>query len=178
MSGANIRTRRGGAARRGMRAAFTLLEVLLASIVFGLSLMVMAWTYIGILQSLDAVKIDHALTEELRWLRERVLSEGDREALEKGGAVRTLDLGDARWNVAIVPTGVADVFQIQLAVEVGEGEKRHQKAETLHVLRPTWSEAVERGKIIEDVKRQIEATRREQGVASSARPGDTRGGRR
>lgn len=165
-----LRPRRGGA-----RLAFTLFEVLLATMLFGLALMVMAWTYISILQSLEAVKLDHALNEELRWLRERILSEGEREALEKGGVVRTLDLGEARWNVAISPTGVADLFQIELAVEIGEGDKRLQKSMTLQVLRPTWSEAVERGKIIEAAKTQIEANRREQGVASSTRSSGARG---
>lgn len=160
------------------RTGFTLLEVLLAVALFAIALMMLASAYIGILQSLEAVKMDHALNEELRWLRERVLSEGDREALEKGGEVKTLDLGGVRWSVAIGPSNVADLFQVELNVELGDSEaSRRRKSETMFVLRPSWSEAVERGKIIEGVKTQIEAGRREKGVQSSARP-RARGGNR
>lgn len=160
------RAAEAGRARRG----FTLLEVLIAVALFAVAIAVLASSYINILQSLEAVKLDHALNEELRWLRERVLSEGDREALEKGGSVKTLDFGDASWSVVISPTNVADLFVVELAVEIGADEKsRKQKSATMHVLRPTWSEPVERGKIIEAVKTQIEADHRARGVVSSAR---------
>lgn len=172
-----LRVNVANSARR-RRGGFTLLEVLLASSLFAITLLSFAGIYIGILNSLEAVKLDHALTEELRWLRERVLSEGDRDALEKGGSVQTLDLGAATWRVGISPTGVADLFQIELSVEVGEGDKRHQKTDTLQVLRPTWSDAVERGKIIEAAKTQIEAGRRDKGTASAERSSGARGGGR
>ena len=160
-----------GNARRRVnlgRRGFTLLEVLLAFAMFSVAVVVLASSYLNIITSLEAVKTDRAFDQEVRWVREQVLQESDRKEVEKGGELTTPESGAVRWQATVFPAAVADLFTIDLRVEL-VGEKKGQQelrehAEQLTVLRPSWSEPVERGKLFEDAKQRIEEDRRRRGV--------------
>lgn len=156
-----------GRPREGRRA-FTLLEVLLALALFAGAVVVLASSYLNIITSLEAVKTDRAFDQEVRWVRDQVFQEPDLKELEKGGELRTADGGAVRWQASVFPAAVADLFTVELHVEMtaeksGKSTQR-EHTERLTVLRPSWSEPVERSKLFEEAKQRIEEDRQRRGV--------------
>ena len=94
----------------------------------------------------------------------------DLDDLKKGGELKTPAAKTLRWNVTVEPAPVADLFTIDLSVELdaGKGSAR-ESHERLAVLRPAWSEPVDRAKLFEDLKRRIEDDRRNRGVVAEKR---------
>lgn len=152
------------------KEAFTLLEVLLALALFAGAVVVLASSYLNIITSLEAVKTDRAFDQQVRWVRDQVLQEPDLKLLEKGGELRTPDAGVVRWQASVTPALVADLFAVELRVEMtaeksGKSTLR-EHTERLTVLRPSWSEPVERSKLFEEAKQRIEEERQRRGVIS------------
>ena len=170
-------TRFRGQSGRG-RSGFTLLEVLLAFALFAVAVVVLASSYLNIITSLEAVKTDRAFEQEVRWVREQALQEADRKELEKGGELTTPENGAVRWQAEVFPSVVPDLFSVELHVELA-GEKAgkqetREHTERLTVLRPSWSDPVERGKLLEDAKQRIEEDRRRRGVIPETETGNGR----
>ncbi len=159
-------SRRSGGPCRG----FTLIEVLLALAIFALAVPILAATYLNILEGLESVKTDREFEQEVRWAREQVLRQSDLAEVEKGGEVRTPGGATVRWSAEVVPGAVADLFTVALRVEFESGEKKARETqERLTVLRPSWSEPVERGKLFEAAKQRIEEDRRRRGLKTERR---------
>lgn len=157
----------GGWRRATSRGGFTLLEVLLAFALFAVAVVVLASSYLNIVTSLEAVKTDRTLDQEARWVREQVLMEADRKVVEQGGELRTPENAVVRWQASVFPAALADLFTVQLHLEMVGDKKGQQElrehTERLTVLRPSWSEPVERAKLFEEAKQRIEEDRRRSG---------------
>jgi general secretion pathway protein I len=161
------------------KRGFTLLEVLLAFALFALAVVVLASSYLNIITSLEAVKTDRAFEQEVRWVREQALQMADRKELEKGGELATPENGVVRWQAEVFPSVVPDLFSVELHVELAGKEGKQETREhneRLTVLRPSWSDPVERGKLLEDAKQRIEEDRRRRGVVPET--GTGKGGRK
>lgn len=145
---------------------FTLLEVLLSVALFALAVVVLAGAYINVLEGVESVRVDRAFEQEVRWVRERILTEPDRKTAEEGGEAATPDFGTARWEVAIEPMDVADLFRIEMHVVMeGTGDVAvREVTERFVILRPQWSEPVEREQLRTEGRRKIEEERRRRGV--------------
>ena len=167
---------RGLRARPGVRYAvcascgFTLLETLLALALFSLAVVVLASAYLNIVGALASVQADREFEQEVRWVREQALLQPDLEELEKGGELKTPAVRTLRWSAEVEPGAIADLFTIDLSVEMAaeKGAAREYR-ERLTVLRPSWSEPVDRAKLSEDLKRRIEEDRRNRGIVAEKR---------
>lgn len=152
--------------------AFTLLEVLLAVALFAIAVIVLAGAYVNVLEGMESVRTDRAFEQEIRWIREKVLLEPQLKEVEKGGEAPTLDFGMARWEVTVEPTGVADLFLVSLRVTM-EGKDdvpEREAAEQFMLLRPGWSEPLERDKLRNEARTRIEEARRAHGVLQGREP--------
>lgn len=163
--------RSGGALGVALRRArgFTLLEVLLALALFSLAVVVLVASYLNIVEGLAAVRTDREFEQEVRWVREQVLLQADLEELGKGGATATPTQAKLSWTVSVEPAPVADLFTIDLQVAMEREKERRDHTERLTVLRPQWSEPVERGKLIDEARQRIEEDRRRRGIVAEKR---------
>ena len=139
-------------------SAFTLLEVLMALVIFAFASIVLAGTYLNVLNSYDIVAKGNAIDSDLAYARSIVLMEPDVKKLEKGGEFDTADNRHARWSVEITPTTTADLFTVNFTCELGDAPAGAERkiTETFTVFRPTWSiDPAERGKLKEEAKNRI-----------------------
>ncbi|MDI1335451.1 MAG: prepilin-type N-terminal cleavage/methylation domain-containing protein [Lacunisphaera sp.] len=126
--------------------AFTFIEVMVALMIFALSGVVLASSYVNVLNAHQAAlhRDDHA--GDRRLVREALRAE---PAVDKVTAWNALTLPDdrsARWRATLTPTPVADLFDVSLEIELtdGDGKKLPTITETCRLLRPTWSQPADR----------------------------------
>jgi general secretion pathway protein I len=143
---------------RSASPAFTLVEVLMAIMIFAFSAVILASAYVNVLNGYLLVERQAQSNADLVFARSFVLTEPDRKKLEQGGEFDTTNGRHARWEVEIVSTATADLFTVKFTCTIGaSGEADPQKTvETFTVLRPTWSiDPSERSKLREEAKQRI-----------------------
>lgn len=138
-------------------AAFTLLEVLVALAIFALAAVVLGATYVNALNAYEAATRRNEYDGDLRLVRAAVLTEPDRDKVEEGGDV---DLGGnkrARWQAEIAATNTVDLFSVTWTCEITDPARRepYRVTQTFLLLRPTWSDPVERSTLLDQVKQRI-----------------------
>jgi general secretion pathway protein I len=139
-------------------AAFTLMEVLMALVIFAMAAVVLGSAYLNVLNSYETVSRSLQVNEDFAFARQIVLTEPDRKKLEDGGEFETVGNRHARWGVEIESTTIADVFKVTFSCEISDPERPEpdKLKQTFTVLRPTWViDAAERGKLKEDAKARI-----------------------
>lgn len=137
---------------------FTLLEVLMALVIFALAAVMLGSAYVNVLNSYEVAARGTLVNEDFAFARQLVLSEPDRKKLEEGGEFDTADGRHARWSVEITSSNLADLFHVAFTCELsdpGRGEPLKQ-VQAFTLLRPTWSiDAAERTKLKEETKTRI-----------------------
>jgi general secretion pathway protein I len=144
--------------RRAPRAAFTLVEVLIALAVFAFAAVVLGSAYVNILTSYDIAARGLAVNEDFDFARQLVLTEPDRTKLEQGGEFDTAQGRHAKWTVEITSTNEADVFDVAFNCEIQDPSRPQPDKVTqkFTVLRPTWVvDQAERDKLKEAAKQRI-----------------------
>lgn len=139
-------------------AAFTLLEVLMALVIFAMAAVVLGSAYLNVLNSYETVSRSMQVNEDFAFARQIVLTEPDRKKLEEGGEFETVNNRRTRWGVEIESTTMADVFKVTFTAEINDPARAQpdKVVQTFTVLRPTWViDAAERGKLKEEAKTRI-----------------------
>jgi prepilin-type N-terminal cleavage/methylation domain-containing protein len=137
---------------------FTLVEVLLALLLFALSAVVLGAAYLNVLNSYELVRQNQAVEEDRRFIRSLVLLEPDREELERGGEIESLYLGRVSWRTVLEQTPTPDLFYVTIEVEYeGTGSlDRRQEVQQMILLRPSWSEPTERAQLQADMDQRFQ----------------------
>lgn len=124
---------------------FTLIEVLVALLIFAFSGLVLASSYVNVLSAHQAALQRDEGAADRRLIREALRAE---PALEKILAWNDLSLPDdrsARWRATLTATTVADLFDVALEIELtDQNGKKQAITETCRLLRPTWSQPADR----------------------------------
>jgi general secretion pathway protein I len=142
------------AARSHRSLAFTLIEVLVSLAIFALAAVVLSAAYINVLAGYRAH--DQSREHEAAWNLARmvVLTESDRTKAGAGGTLNLPDQSSLQWSTEIDPTTVADLFTVQLHVQVN-GNTTWAKDARIMLYRPAWSDPGDRDKLRADSRQRL-----------------------
>jgi general secretion pathway protein I len=135
-----------------MRRGFTLLEVLVALAVFALGAIVLGSAYVNVLNAYELVQRGNQADEDLRFARGQLLAEPDHDKAEQGGDFTAADGRQVKWHATIAATATADLFSVTFVCEFADAAAGGPQTvtENFTVLRPTWADPVENGKLRQD----------------------------
>lgn len=147
--------------RTPRRSGFTLIETVVAIAIAGVAFFMLTETFFNVLLTLESLKSESDYQNDVRFARSQIIQISDRDELEEGGEITTLDLGTATWRVEIEETGVIDLFKLILDIEFENPDgDRIPYTEQLFLLRPTWGDSFERGSLLTEVRKDIEEKNR------------------
>ena len=128
---------------------FTLVEVLISLAIFALASIVLAVAYLNVLGGYQSVAKRQQSEEEWKLVRAIVLSESDREKVEAGGQLQLPDNTSLQWKATIEDTAVADLFAVTVHAEpqMTSGNEVRAREQKIFLLRPRWSDPVERNRL-------------------------------
>ena len=139
-------------------AGFSLLEVLVALMIFALSAIVLGSTYVNILNSYEAVARGNTRDEDVAFARAQLLAQTDRAKVEAGAEFDSLENRHVRWSATLASTAMPDLFTVTFFCEVSDttkGGDAQKTTQTFTVLRPTWSDAAEKTQLRQAVRDRI-----------------------
>ncbi len=144
------------------RRAFTLVEVLVALAIFAIAAVALGAAYVNLIQLHAALKARDGSGDDMQWARAVLLAEPDRATAERGGDVVLPDGRSATWRATIAPTGVSDLFDVEIELNApppaGGGDLVRTKSK-LRLLRPTWSTPAERNELRRKAKDRLKRER-------------------
>ena len=139
---------------------FSLIEILISIAIAGVAFAVLTQTFANTLRVLISMRGDNDVQGDIRFVRNQILTEPDRKKFEQGGAIPTLEHGEAEWTAEVEPSTVPDLFMVDLESQLRPREgPAIEHTERLMLLRPTWSDAVDRTSLMEAFKRKVEDER-------------------
>lgn len=141
-----------------MRRGFTVLEVLIALMIFIGAAVVLGATYLGIMNSYAQLEVDGDYKNDVKFARAALLAEPDFDTAEKGGDFDATDGRHVSWKATIEPTNTADLFSVTFECEVNAAELKEpiHITEAFRLLRPTWSKPEDRDKLRSDARTRIQ----------------------
>lgn len=143
------------------RRGFSLVEVVIAIAIAGIAFIVLTETFFNVLLTLDSLEEETDFEKDIRFVRREIISLPDREQLEDGGTITTLDHGPADWEAQLEETDILDLFKLKLTITFAPPEADPLVyEETLHLLRPTWSDPISSSGILAEAKDRIEEQKR------------------
>lgn len=129
-------------------SGFTLVEVLVALMIFALTSIVLSSAYLNVLNSYAAAARANQRIHEVAFAREQLLAEPDRTKAETGADFDSTDNRHVRWSSTIAPTTMPDLFTVTFVCEIndpGANGDVPKITQTFTLLRPTWSDPTENG---------------------------------
>jgi prepilin-type N-terminal cleavage/methylation domain-containing protein len=134
--------RDGGVCQKSkIRAAFSLVEVLVALTIFALSAVILGSAYVNVLNAYAVAGRFARTNEDVVFARSLVMTQPDITKLQDGGEFDGSGGRRVKWSAEITPTTTADLFTVVFTCEVAEatGTQADKTVQTFMLLRPTWS---------------------------------------
>ena len=142
---------------------FTILEVLVAVVIFGAAATVLVASYINILSNFSDSRVKANFEEELAYVRSELKIISDVEQAEEGSE---FDMGNGVtgvWYSDIEMTTFPNLFQVNLVVTMVNDEgKRVEETQQLYLLRPTWGDPDEVDKARQELQERMQDFREDQ----------------
>jgi prepilin-type N-terminal cleavage/methylation domain-containing protein len=148
--------------RRPARSAFTLVEVLVAIAIAGLAITVLAAGYVNVLLGYRAVEDTSDIAPDIAFCRYQVLRATNLEEAVKPGDTTRANGEPLRWEAAVEPTEMPDLFRVTLKIELGRPrpDEPVKVEQEFWVRQPAWSKADESGKLRDEFRKRIEDGRK------------------
>jgi general secretion pathway protein I len=128
-----------------IRRGFTLVEVLIALTIFTMAAIVLGGSYLNVLYSYEAANRGIERNEELEFVRAVVMSQAEREEVEKGGEYDAGNGKRIRWRVLLEDTEIPDVYLVLLECVISSPAAKQPETirQQFRLLRPTWTKGTE-----------------------------------
>ncbi len=142
-------------------SGFSLIEVVVALALFAMASVVLTSSFVNALLAREHGQSNDLRHADIRAVRMQLLLEPNVDDAEDGGRYDTLNNGTANWEASIEPTNVIDLFEVQLQIEFSDPQEQQaaSHAESLYLLRPTWSKSDERSDLLQDKKDDLRSSR-------------------
>ncbi len=142
--------------RKGNRG-FTLIEVLISLAIFAMAAIVLGAAYLNVLTAYQISTRRRMNDEDIRFARSLIMAQADRKLVEKGGEFDTVGGRHVQWTGEIESTTMPDLFEVTMTCDLSaSGDLPEKKViEHFRLLRPTWSDPVERDKLRADDRKRI-----------------------
>ena len=134
------------------KTGFSLVETLVAMMIFILSVGVLAESMANALTVISHMEISEGHDHDYAFIRDQVLTISDTQALGLGGDVQTPNGGQGHWDAETITTETPDLFQLTLNMTLAGTDGQTDKAQqTLFVERPQWSETDSSSSMLSDI---------------------------
>lgn len=132
------------------KSAFTLLEVTLATAIFAAALVVLTSAFTNAITAMQTMRTDSDDEPIFRYVRSLVITVPDLQNFKDGEQLDLPDEATVTWTAEVEQTSIADLFKVNLTMDLQKKDDKEPttRVETLYLLRPTWSDADDRTKII------------------------------
>lgn len=136
---------------------FSLIEAVIAIAIAGIAFIVLTETFFNVLLTVEDLESESDVSKDVRFVRRQIIQLPDRDSIEDGGTITTLDLGQATWEAEIEETDLLELMKVSLEIEFEnpEGDPIAYR-EILYLLRPTWSDPIENSAIRAEIQKRIE----------------------
>jgi prepilin-type N-terminal cleavage/methylation domain-containing protein len=151
--------------RRQERRGFTIVEVLMALVIFSMTAVVLGSAFVNVLNSYEIAKKSNGTDVDLNFARSQLLTiadlqtaengqEFDDTPAEKGGPNRHV-----KWTADIEPTDTTDLFTVTFTCTIGDttAAQPTKVVENFMLLRPTWSDPTTRSTLRQNAANRIAA---------------------
>ncbi|QXD23725.1 prepilin-type N-terminal cleavage/methylation domain-containing protein [Opitutia bacterium ISCC 51] len=142
---------------------FTILEVLVAVVIFAGAATVLVASYINILSNFEASRIKTNFEEELAYVRADLQLISDIEEAMDGDE---FDMGNGvtgNWYSEIEMTEIPNLFAVNMFVDMVDAEgERMELTQLFYLLRPSWSELDEVERARQDLQERMQDFRDDQ----------------
>ena len=137
--------------------AFTLIEVMVSLAVFAFSAIVLAASYVHVLNAYARANDATLVDQDVRFARQMLFREAELEEVEEGREFESAEGRRVAWRAIVEPTLVPDLFEVNFICEVdgGTGGERKVVEERFRMLRPTWSEDDDREQLAADLQDRV-----------------------
>lgn len=148
---------------------FTVIEVLVALVIFGAGSTVLTFAFSNAVLALRHQEKNNHWESDLQFVRRQVLVAKDLDELEDGDDIESLSSGEISWRASNVEMAeVVDLFKVTVEYEIEdapEGYEHH--TEVLYLLRPEWSNgefAGDRETLLQDKRESLRSARQAAGM--------------
>jgi len=139
---------------------FSLLEVLIALVIFAIAAVVLGAGYLNILNDYAVISRGTGEDQDVAYAREELLTQADLPTASAGDEYDTDDGGatapkggtsgisrHVAWTVVITPTATTDLFSVAFTCTITSGSADYPTrtvTQNFMLLRPTWSDPADR----------------------------------
>ena len=137
--------------------AFSLIEVLIALAIFAVCAGYVSSAFSNAILAREKNSEINYTNLNIDLVRKQLLLEPSIEEAEKGGDVILINDQEASWEVEILPTEIVDLYECFLEIEILESKISEKEiySEKFFLLRPTWTDPLDRSELLEYKKREL-----------------------
>lgn len=148
----------------GVRSGFSLLEVMVALMIFAVAAVMLGAGYLNILSSYVVAGKGTESLQDIAFARQELLTQPDLVTAQNGDEFDTPTIDASKlpthvkWTAEIEPAGTTDLFNVTLTCVVRSGDPTvpdRTVTQAFTLLRPTWSDPADQTKLRQAAAQRI-----------------------